>query len=303
MSQPLSPPPTTSDAYPSPYEVPKLIWSKIEAYFQKYGVDFRESKPQDSVGRPVIVWDILSRTPGRPDSRAQTRGPTHSSFRTVTAEGNIKEELFQIHTVTYRFKVYASSTEAVNNISWDLERLLPQAAGVAGRQGNVPGLQLNFLRQTSQEDDRAANTHDDLVVRNLLFVGQVPVFYQRELPSMRAVMVAQYVGRVLTTTGRLTRTTAPAGQNESHYYISVNSGQTVVGILAVFKLRCATVQTDIMLDPGADYHVRRDDDGLLYIEWDDTYGNVPVVGEDFRVDYFVSATRTTWPDLTAQPSI
>lgn len=298
MSNPLIPLLEASDAYPSPYDVPKLLWSKIETYFSKYGVDIRSSKPQEAVSRPVIVWEIDSRLPGRPDSKAHTRGPTHSSFRTITAEGNVVEELFQIHTVVYLYKIYSSSSEIADDVAWDLERLLPQAAGIVGRQENIPGLQLNFLRQRPQEEDRTGLTQDDLVVRNLRFIGQVPVFYRKEHPSMRAVQVTTHVGRKLTSTGRLTRTAS-----SSDHYISVDSGQTVVGIFAVFKLACATVTGDTMLTPGVDYHVKRDDDNLLYIQWDDTYGNVPAVGQDFRVEYFVAATRTTYPDLTQPPSI
>jgi len=298
MSNPIIPSPEHSDAYPSPYDLPKLIWDKIESYFHKYRVEVRESKPQSGVEGPVIVWDILSRVPGRDNSSAHGRGPSHSSFRTITVDGKVIEELFQIHTVTYRYKIYSVSSEIANQIAWDLERLLPQGAGIAGRQDNIPGIQLNFLRQTSQEEDRTSMTQDDLVVRNLLFTGQVPVFYRRELPTMRALMVHTHVGRVLTSTGRQTRSSS-----DSDYYIDVDSGQTVVGIFAVFKLACATVQEDSCLTPGADYKVLKDDNGTLYIQWDDTYGNVPALGQDFRVEYFVSATRTTYPDLTQPPSI
>lgn len=298
MSNPIPRSDTNSQDYPNPYDFPVLLWEALHPYFDKYRVRFTESNPQEAFEGPTISWEIYNRTPGRADSKTQTRGPSYNRTKEATDDGMLEYENIQFHTVTYRFKVFSSSNTEANKIAWDLENLLPQVTGIVGRQKEIPGLSMVFLRQTSQNEDRTSAVQDDLVVRNLLFLAQVPVFYPRTITSMRTMKMDLYIGRKLTSTGRLKRAT-----DSDKTYITVNPDQAVVGIFAVFKLIGTNQVYDTRLQQGVDYHIERDEHGILYIKWDDTYGNTPLVGEDYRVDYFVSALRTDYKDLERPPSI
>jgi hypothetical protein len=301
MSNELIPAPANSQFHPAPHEVPELLWNKIEPYFRKYKVAIRESKGQEAVEGPVVVWDVYKLLPGEARGKAQTKGPTHNRMLETLPDGNVQEELLQFFTVTYRYRVYSSSSAEANKIAWDIITLLPQAAGIVGRQDGIDGLTWNFMYMNSAEEDRLTNSsQDDFVVRNLYFMAQVPVITVRELPEFRTLIVNIQAGRKITSSGRVTR----QADDNSRYYIPVDGGQKVVGIMTVYLLSSASgMPYPNMINQNVDYRIQKDENGILYIQWVEPYGNVPQVGEDFTVDYFVATTRTTYPNLSICPSI
>jgi len=260
----------------SPYEVPKVVWGLIEPYFEdKYKIEVAKSYPKVPVKKPTVCWRTFDRTPGPPGkSQAQGTGPSYAYYKDRDASGRIIEIHEQRHRTVYEYAVFADSNEVVDRLAWDMEQAILQATGVL--QQRVPGFTLAFMQQVG-DGSMIWRQQDDLIVRTLRFIANVPVRYERPVQELRYVAINTSIGREFTNTGRITRTSS-----STSFYVPVATGERVVGILAVFRYENSRL---VPLEQGVDYKVKTDSDNLLYIEWNDDYGVTPAVDSEFRVDY------------------
>lgn len=269
----------------TPRTVLTLLWQAMEPYFSKYRLKYVGAWGNTPVEGPCIIWGVHSRVPGNAKGVAQSRGPTHSQMKEAGADGLVGEELLQYHTVVYEYRVIGSSTEEANEMSWDLENFIRIAGGSVAEA--VPGFTIHFQEELG-ERNMGRSAQDDMLVRTLRFIAQVPIKYDRYHYVLRQIQHHVMVGRVQKIGGRVTRTSS-----STRYDIPVDGGQRVNRVLAVYKFNADNTTTH--LHAGVDYTVELDPDTLtLYIQWDDDYGTPPSVDQDFRVDYMLSYMRTVY---------
>jgi hypothetical protein len=268
----------------NPAHIPKMIWMYLEPYFTKtYDLNYVDAFPDKAVDRPTITWRMFHCKPGGGERGVMhSRGPTFSGTKKITPEGSVIEEYRQQFMVTYEFAVFGTSNAQVDDIAWDLHNGVLQTVGLMQEQ--LTGFTCSFLEQIG-DSTLLWRAQDELMIRTLRFICTVPVRYSRVLPQLRFFHKTIQSGRMFVQGSRVTRT-----DSDPIYYVPVDEDKKVVGIVAIFLMTTSNLQP---LLQGTDYQVLKDEDNEVYIRWEDDYGKVPAVGEDFRVDYEVSQIITS----------
>jgi hypothetical protein len=257
----------------NPYEFPDLIWSLIESYFDKYKVDISENHPTKMVSKPTVVWTTIQRTPGREGSKVNGRGSSFAKFLKVTPEGFVHELHQQQQTMILEYSVYAPSSALVKRIAWDLERAVLETVGVL--QDRIEGLQLTFQQQTP-DSSLLMRQQDEIIRRTVRFEVLIPVKFVRLVPELRTIELIENWGQV-GKNGQFNRESS-----DKQFYVPAELGQRVTNVRQIYLNGNSGWKA---LEVGVDYWLRKDADQITYIEWNDNYGNVPQVGQDFKVEY------------------
>lgn len=267
---------TDTQATLNPYEVPRKLWSILQPYFEKkYNVEISDSFPQKLVDKNIIVWNIFRKIPGGGKfGRTNSQGANFTRFLPYTPDGMVQEMYTHLQTVWYDFSVFSYSTEVVEQLAWDLELAVLEVAGIL--QAEYPGLILTFAEQMT-DTTLTWKSQDELIRRVIRFRAEVPIRFVRLVPELRYIEVKERIGRVPTIQKLLTRTTAA-----STYYVPVQGSEEVVEIYNVYMPSSNGLEG---LIKDTDYYVKYDSNQIAYIEWNDEFGRVPAVGEEFRVDY------------------
>ncbi len=262
----------------NPHDVPDMIWSLIETYFErKYDIEVAESYPTKDVTKPIVIWTTIKRTPGREGSKIHGKGTNFTKFLKVSTDGYVHERHTQQQEMLIEYMVFAPSTSKVKQLAWDLERAVLETVGIL--QTRIEGFQL-YLDQQTPDSSMLWRQQDELIKRAIRFKLLIPVPFTKLVPELRFIELIESFGRLAVDNEVLSRT-----DSGKKYYISVDAGQKVVNINFVYLNSADGWQT---LELGTDYFIRKDEDQILYIEWNDDYGKVPTVGQDFRVDYEVT---------------
>ncbi len=266
-----------SQADLNPYEVPDMIWSLIEEQFRtKYDVDITEAFPNEVVTKPTIVVTVIRRTPGKEGSKLTGKGANYAKFIKTTPEGLVHEAFIQYQQMLLEYSIYAITTAEVKRIAWDLERAVLETVGIL--QKTIEGFQMHFDQQTA-DSSLFYRQQDELVKRTIRFSVLVPVKFVRLKQETRFIEVNTYMGRQPVINSSHTRLTS------DWEYKEISDTGYVSTISNVFVERDSEW---IQLKVGTDYFIRRNRDGSIYFEWNDDFGNVPIVGEEFRIDYELS---------------
>lgn len=261
----------------NPYDVPNMIWELIEPYFERYKVEITDSYPTKNVTRPTITWAVIKRTPGREGSKIHGKGSNFAKFLKVTSEGYVHERHIQQQQILIEYTIFATSTSQVEKIAWDLERAVLETVGVL--QERLEGFQLVFDQQTP-DSSMLWRQQDELIKRTIRFSALVPVPYTLLVPELRFIEIVESWGRLAVDNTVLTR-----NSSDKKYYITVDDGQRVVNISQIYLEANDGWKA---LELGTDFNLRKDSNQLLYIEWNDDFGKVPTVGQEFRVDYEIT---------------
>ena len=265
----------------NPYEITDLIWDLISPYFvSKYKVDYRESYPSKEVTRATIVSLINKRTPGREGSKIHGKGENFLKFLQTTTDGFVQEVYVQQQEIFLEYIVFSTSTAEVKRIAWDLEQAILETVGVL--QAKIEGFQLHFEQQM-QDSSMLLRQQDEMIKRSIKFRALLPIKYVRLVPELRFIEVLDSWGSISISSSGLSR-----DSSEKNYYIPVQTGQRVNAIKNVF-LKSDTYPFEWEpLILNTDYYVKRDSDHIRYIQWNDTYGRVPLVGQEFKVFYEIT---------------
>jgi len=266
-----------SQAEVNPYEIPDLIWGLIEEQFKtEYSVDITESFPNEVVSKPTIVVTVLRRTPGKEGSKLTGKGANYAKYIKTTPEGLVHEAYIQYQQMIIEYSIYAITTAEVKRIAWDLERAVLETVGILQQQ--IEGFQMHFDQQTA-DSSLFYRQQDELVKRTIRFSVLVPVKLVRLKKETRSIEVNTRMGRQPVINSSHIRETSEKAYKE------ISDTGYVSCISNVF------LEKDnewVQLKNGTDYYVRRNTNGSVYIEWNDDFGNVPSVGDEFRIDYELS---------------
>lgn len=278
----------------APHEVPKKLWELLQPYFEnKYNIEFSNSFPQKLVSKNVIAWSIFRRIPGGGKfGRANSQGANFTRFLPMTPDGMVQELYTHLQTVWYDFYVFSTSTEAVEQITWDLELAILEVSGML--QKDYPGLIMTFAEQMT-DAHLTWKSQDEIMQRVLRFRAEVPIRFVRLVPELRMIEIKERIGSNPMLQKLFTRTAS-----DSTFYIPVDPFQEVLSIEFVY-LPSSNGLEGLLKD--TDYYVKYDRNQIAYIEWNDEFGRVPAVGDEFRVDYLLAGkinTRTITASTRSQ---
>lgn len=264
----------------NPYQITDMIWDLISPYFQsKYDIELTEAFPSGEVIKSTIVSLISKRTPGRDGSSIQGKGHNFVKFLKTTTDGYVHELWVQQQELIIEYIVFATSTAEVKNIAWDLERAILECVGVM--QTKIEGFQLSFEQQTI-DSSMLWRKQDELIKRTIRFKVLLPVKHVKVVPEMRTIDVVEGWS-MLSSSLIINR-----DSSSSYYELPVADSKRVTKISHVFVKETAYPFAWAPLVVGTDYFIRTKDDNTLYLEWNDEYGKVPSLGDEFRIDYHIS---------------
>lgn len=271
---------TDSSSDVSPYEIPRLIWSLIETYFEgNYGVEVKSQFPSSPVQKPTIVWNIFKRTPGAVGKSRHGTGPSYLTVKEVDQQGFVHMIFVQTQTVYYDYSVFAPDASMAEDIIWDLERAILETVGII--QQKYTGFSMVFDSQ-QKDSSLIGRQQDDLISRHIRFHCVLPIRYGVVKPAVRHIYLDEKWGRQAQFNKLFLRTSS-----EPTFTIPVSSGQYVVNIKAV-SLRDSNDEW-VDLSRGTDYLIKKDANDQCYIEWKDEFGRTPALNEQFRIDYDIAA--------------
>lgn len=273
--------PTQTQTSPSPYAVPKIIWSAVEQYFiDKYNVEVVEEFPQERVSKPTITWRILRRTPGGGSNGvANASGPNYRRTIRKSNDGNIYESYEQIFRVVYEYAIFGTSTAEVEDIAWDFESMVLSA--IVALKTQIIGSNIRFIEQYGDHNYDWKH-QDELMVRVLRYEAEIPIRRIVTQKQLDYIQVNAWVG-VIPTNNTFTRTSTNAA-----FYIPCEGNQKVTQILRVYRFVGGDPSHLIPLRKDVDYCLKHDDNGILYMEWLDSVGATPALNEKFEVDFTLS---------------
>lgn len=286
----------------APHDPPRLLWDLIEDYFiNKYNIKLSQTTPRETVTQPVITWRILRRTPGgNADQRVQRAGESFTGY--TTGQSNADGTIVEIHTqrqiVLYEYMVYATSSSEADDIVWDLEQSLRLA--VSRLSEIIPGIQWKFEEQVA-DGGLLWRQQDELLHRTIRFRCDLPIRYPVLKGTIRSI-------EILSAFGRYSRRTTFTRLDSPEFWIPVETNEIVTGIGLITISGSGTTHLErFTLRKHIDYEVKLSEQPatrrVAYIEWNDTSGRTPQVGEEFEVTYelyeklgFQSITKTegTW---------
>lgn len=265
---------TDTQANVTPYTIPSLIWELVEPYLTKYGVSFSEAYPQTRVAAPTVVWRISRRIPGISASPyRQKKGANFSREVKTDEDGNVHQEYTQHFTIWYEFAIFGVSTAEINQLAWDFETAVVAAAGRL--EATFPGFKIVFSYQNT-DNAMTWRQQDELNYRSIVFETILPIRYLHVSQAVRSIQLETIQGR-RRTYERVTRTA------DTTYSPTTTDNEIVSSINFVFINRSGRKT----LREGVDFTTKETESGSFYLEWEDTYGMTPAVGEDFVVDYDV----------------
>lgn len=266
----------------NPYLIPAMIWSMIEDYFKnKYQVQIVENFPEDDVTRPAIVWYVHRRIPGGSKSgKFQVRGPGFSHYLGITPDGMVQEVEKQEQRAIIHFQVYAATNALADAIAWDLEQAILMSVGPL--QEKIPGFTLTFIEQLVDSSLRFRN-QTALVLRTLAFEASFYVQYLRLSKALTSIEVHPKFGPIVKQLSLVRES------DSREFRLPLFDVRAKISDVTEVTLerngRLVTLERDV------DYYVRTDENGILYIEWEDDHGITPAVGEGFKVVCFYLITR------------
>lgn len=278
-----------------PADVPRILWTHIEPYLTSYNVTFTEAYPRSRVERPTIVWRLKRRIPGISGSPYRhKKGSNFSQVYKNDDDGNVQHLHTQTFTVFYEFAVYGLSTVEADDLAWDFENALLEAEGPI--QSDYAGLKIVFHEQ-DEDSSLSWRQQDELIVRHLIFEIVVPVRRIRTSPRIRSIQHVYTFGKL----GRKERVTRASA--ELRYDPPVAANEFVVGIDFILLNTGSTTEPYKLLHRSVDYEVKKDSNQTVYVEWNDTYGLTPIVGQEFVITYDTSQrlAATAAPRETIYP--
>lgn len=264
----------------NPYQLTDMIWDLISPYFQsKYDVELTEAFPATEVTKPTIVSLITKRVPGMQNSKRHGRGHNFVKFLGTSIDGYVHELWVQTQEITIEYMVYATSTAEVKNIAWDLERAVLECVGVL--QEKIEGFQLSFEQQTV-DSSMLWRKQDELIKRSIRFKADLPVKIVKLVPETRTIDIIE--GWSMAASSLVIN----RDSSSQYYDLPLADNKRVIKITHVFVKEETDPFAWTPLVVGTDYFIRTKDDNTLYLEWNDEYGKVPSMGDEFRIDYHLS---------------
>lgn len=263
----------------NPYEIPKQLWNLIKKQFDKYDVSVSRSSPSKRVDKPTIVWRIFDRRKGYANRNFGKLGSISANIpREALGDQTYRVQDFEIHTITYEWKVFAVSSETADEIAWMLESLLPQAAEVIAKNTNS-GMTFNFLSQ-SADNDLSSRQAEEIQDRTLRFICQTHIYLDKILPELHSINANIALGFAYTFLEKDSR----EADDDSLFIIEPTlESQRITRIGKISRF--VGVQ-EVLCIPNIDYRIEKDEDTKnLYIVWNDETGRPPSLGERFRVEY------------------